>query len=303
MRGRWAVMAVSLAMAGCVAPAALSGGPAASPAASSPAATALAPATAGARPVGGDAAAAEDSRQAAVAAADAALARSGTAPSASVPPDGAAEWRDGQGLPGVDVSRYQETVDWQGLAQSGHAFVFVKATEGSSHRSPTHDDQRADARAAGLVQGAYHYARPGQSSGTLQARFFHSGGGSWTADGLTLPGALDLEFAEDGPQCHGLDQAEMRSWLREFSDEYRRLSGRIPVIYTKAQVWDTCTGGDASFSDHPLWLYDHGDVPGVLPAGWESPTFWQRGVVDHLDRNVYFGTRDQLASWASAPLR
>ena len=195
------------------------------------------------------------------------------------------------------------SVDWISLAQSGHAFVYVKATEGTDHRSPTHDEQRLAARRAGLLQGAYHYARPGQSSGTLQARFFHSAGGSWSADGRTLPGALDLEFAERGPQCHGLSQAEMRAWVREFSDEYRRLSGRVPVIYTKAEVWDTCTGGDTSFKDHPLWLFDHAEVPGRLPAGWERPVLWQRGVVDNLDRNVFFGSRDQLVSWAVAPLR
>lgn len=213
------------------------------------------------------------------------------------------EWRAGEGVAGFDVSRYQEAVNWQGLAQTGHAFVYVKATEGGSHRSPTHDEQRTAAREAGLLQGGYHYARPAQSSGTLQARFFHGLGGGWSADGLTLPGALDLEFAEQGPQCHGLSPGEMVAWVREFSDEYRRLSGRIPVIYTSAEFWDICTGGDDSFADHPLWLFDHAEVPGPLPQGWERPTLWQRGIVDHLDRNVFFGTAEQLAAWASAPLR
>lgn len=221
----------------------------------------------------------------------------------TVSPPALGEWRDGRGVAGFDVSRYQPHVDWAGLVSSGHTFVYVKATEGTNHRSPTHDEQRAGARDAGLVQGAYHYARPGQSSGTLQARFFHANGGTWAADGLTLPGALDLEFAEDGDPCHGLDTRAMRTWVREFSDEYRRLSGRIPAIYTKAEVWDTCTGGDPTFGDHPLWLYDHAATPGRLPSGWERPVLWQRGVQDDLDRNVFFGTTDQLVAWASAPLR
>lgn len=225
------------------------------------------------------------------------------AASPSVSPPTLGEWRSGNGVAGFDVSRYQPQVDWTGLVRSGHTFVYVKATEGTNHRSPTHDEQRTGARAAGLVQGAYHYARPGQSSGTLQARFFHANGGAWAADGLTMPGALDLEYAETGDPCHGLEPRAMRAWVREFSDEYRRLSGRIPTIYTKAEVWDTCTGGDPSFGDHPLWLFDHAVTPGALPSGWDRPVLWQRAVEHDLDRNVFFGTTDQLVAWASAPLR
>lgn len=294
MRGRWAVLAVGLATAGCVAPAVL---PGPQPPARVSTSTAPASEIAAAGP------AATSAPDAGVSTVPADLAASALEPATSAATRQFAPWRQGEGIAGFDVSRYQANVDWVGLAQSGHAFVYVKATEGTDHRSPTHDDQRVAARKAGLVQGAYHYARPGQSSGTLQARFFHSAGGSWSADGRTLPGALDLEFAERGPQCHGLGQDEMRTWVREFSDEYRRLSGRVPVIYTKAEVWDTCTGGDTSFKNHPLWLFDHADAPGRLPVGWERPTLWQRGVVDNLDRNVFFGSRDQLVSWASAPLR
>ncbi|TBT83978.1 hypothetical protein ET989_09920 [Propioniciclava sinopodophylli] len=295
LRGRWAVLAVAAAMAGCVAPSAFQKGSAPAPSDVAPMASAAVESTA--VEVAGAPSPAATPTPAAPAP------QGATLPTPSASPVELAEWRDGEGLPGFDVSRYQQTVDWAGLASAGHAFVYVKATEGTAHRSPTHDEQSKAARDAGLIQGAYHYARPNQSSGTLQARFFNSSGGSWTADGHTLPGALDLEFAEDGPECHGLSQAEMRTWVREFSDEYRRLSGRIPVIYTKTEVWDQCTGGDTSFADHPLWLYDHADAPGRLPAGWDRPTLWQRAIVNDLDRSVFFGSRDQLVAWASAPLR
>ncbi len=274
-RGRLASAAAVLALAGCVAPAAVS---VSLPEADVVPVASLSPVATGS-----------------VAAV--------SAPSAPATPPELGDWRAGRGLSGIDVSRYQPVVDWVGLARGGEQFVYVKATEGTGHRSPTHDDQRANARAVGFVQGAYHYARPAQSSGTLQARFFHANGGAWSADGQTLPGALDLEFAETGDPCHGLEPSAMTAWVREFSDEYRRLSGRIPVIYTKAEVWDTCTDAARGFGDHPLWLFDHADVPGRLPTGWERPTLWQRGIVDDLDRNVFFGTRDQFVVWASAPLR
>lgn len=212
-------------------------------------------------------------------------------------------WRAGEGVAGFDVSRYQPEVDWAGLVAEGHRFVYIKATEGRSHVSPTHAEQRAGATSVGLLLGGYHYARPGGSAGAVQARFFVDNGGGWTPDRPTMPGALDLEFNDSGERCYGLTPRQMTAWVRDFSDEYRRLTGRVPVIYTKAEVWDACTGGDTGFGDHPLWLYDHADVPGVLPTGWERPTLWQRGIVDDLDRNVFFGSGEQLGDWAAGPVR
>ena len=308
MRARWAAGAAVLALAGCVGPAALSlTPPAVAPTASDSVVTPEAPT---ASPVAVEAASVDAAQvRAAQAEAERARARAAEASAsaaavASSTPAPAAEvdWRAGEGVAGVDVSRYQPRVDWPGLLASGHLFTYVKATEGTQHVSPTHDDQRAGARGAGLVQGAYHYARPGQSSGTLQARFFHANGGAWLPDGRTLPGALDLEFAEEGDRCHGLDREQMVAWVREFSDEYRRLSGRIPVIYTKTEVWAECTGGDTTFGSRPLWLFDHAQVPGELPAGWERPTLWQRAVENHLDRNVFFGSAEQLQAWAARPV-
>lgn len=222
-------------------------------------------------------------------------------PTPARPSPALGEWRDGQGVAGIDVSRYQPTVDWQGLVSSGHRFVYVKATEGNSHVSPTHAEQRKAARDIGLLQGGYHYARPSQSSGVLQARFFVNNGGAWSPDGRTLPGALDLEFAETGDRCHGLNPTQMAAWVREFVGEYERQTGRKPVLYTKAEVWDACTEATTGFGDLPLWLYAHGALPGTLPSGWGRPTLWQRAVEGDLDRNVFFGSPDQLAAWASSP--
>jgi hypothetical protein len=62
----------------------------------------------------------------------------------------------------------------------------------------------------GIIHGAIHYADPGASTGSSQANFFFmkgglcislcrfillslSGAGAWTRDGVTLPGAIQLE--------------------------------------------------------------------------------------------------------------
>ena len=86
--------------------------------------------------------------------------------------------------------------------------------------------------------------------------------------------------------------------MRSFVDQYQALTGRTPIIYVKQVTWDRCVGS-AEFGDLALWLYDHDAPMGPLPLGWESATFWQYGVVDGLDRNLFFGDLTGLQTFAT----
>jgi len=57
----------------------------------------------------------------------------------------------------------------------------------------TVNDWDSGATNAGLIRGGYHFARPDVSSGATQATYFLAHGGGWSSDGITLPGALDIE--------------------------------------------------------------------------------------------------------------
>ena len=220
--------------------------------------------------------------------------------SATTSSDPAPDWRTGPTVAGVDVSPYQRTVDWAGLWASGHRFAIVKATEGATWRSPLYAAQRDAARAVGMKVGAYHYARPSSSSGTVQAGHFVTVSGGWSTDGHTLPGALDLERNTSGDPCYGMTPAQLVAWVKDFSAEYQRLTTRVPLIYVRADLWAQCLADDRSVgATNPLWLFDHDGPVGPWPAGWSRPTIWQRGVEANLDRDVFFGTESDLAHFAA----
>ncbi|KAG8719440.1 hypothetical protein FRC08_002825 [Ceratobasidium sp. 394] len=63
------------------------------------------------------------------------------------------------------------------------------------------------------------------------------GTGGWSADGKTLPGALDIEYNPSGPTCYGLSAATMVGWIKSFSDQYNKRTGRYPTIYTTTDWW------------------------------------------------------------------
>lgn len=58
---------------------------------------------------------------------------------------------------GIDVSKYQGNIGWQRVATSGKvAYVYVKATEGTTIQDPMYASNVKGAREAGLPVGSYH---------------------------------------------------------------------------------------------------------------------------------------------------
>ncbi|KAJ3966309.1 glycoside hydrolase family 25 protein [Lentinula raphanica] len=180
------------------------------------------------------------------------------------------------GPKGIDVSHFQGTIDWSSVAANGISFVFIKATEGTTFLDPNFSDNYIGATDAGLIRGGYHFAHPDSSSGATQANYFLAHGGGWSADGITLPGMLDIEYNPSGDECYGLSASAMVSWIQDFSNTYESQTGRYPIIYTTTDWWTTCTGNSAAFAnDNPLFIAHYASTIGTIPSGWLFATFWQ----------------------------
>lgn len=211
-------------------------------------------------------------------------------------------WRP-EGIQGLDVSGWQENVNWTAQFDLGGRFAYVKASEGYTYSNAWFSSQYTGSRNAGMIRGAYHFAIPSVSSAATQARYFVANGGGWSADGMTLPPLLDIEYnpyPELGNSCYNMSQTQMVNWVREFSNTMVSLTGRKPAIYTTTDWWTTCTGNNSGFGDHPLHLARYSTSPGILPAGWAGYSFWQYSATGPFvgDSNVWNGTYSQLKSLA-----
>jgi uncharacterized protein with LGFP repeats/GH25 family lysozyme M1 (1,4-beta-N-acetylmuramidase) len=207
---------------------------------------------------------------------------------------------DVAGVHGVDVSHWQGTVDWNGLAAGGNQWAYIKATEGDNYLDPQFQTNFfTGSYNAGVIRGSYHFALPDRSSGAAQANFFADHGGVWSADGKTLPPVLDIEYNKYGDWCYNLSWGQMVSWIADFVNTMRARTGRTPVIYTTKHWWNLCTGNAWDFGlNSPLWIAGfHGD-PMALPHGWPGWTMWQYAS-DPLDQDLFNGTIDELRALAT----
>lgn len=214
---------------------------------------------------------------------------------------------DTSGVQGIDVSHWQGSINWSQVKGAGIDFVWMKATEGTNFKDSSFNTNYPAAHSAGLIRGAYHFARPNSSSGAAQANYFVDNGGAWSRDNQTLPGVLDIENNPSGAQCYGLSTAQMRTWINDFYNRYKERTTRDVVIYTTASWWNTCTGNWTGMSAKaPLWVAHWTTGSPTIPSGFPTWTAWQytdsgsvAGVSGNVDRNKFNGTRDRLVALAN----
>ncbi len=214
----------------------------------------------------------------------------------------------GSGVQGIDVSHWQGAINWNAVRSSGTQFAWIKATEGTGYTDPRFDSNYVNAYHAGVIRGAYHFARPDVSGGATQAHFFASNGGAWSADNLTLPGVLDIEHNPYGSMCYGKSTTQMRNWIADFYNTYKARTSRDVVIYTTASWWNRCTGSwGGMYYKSPLWAahWTSNHSP-TIPNGFPTWTVWQytstgsvSGVPGNVDRNKFNGSRSRLIALAN----
>ncbi|WP_349258432.1 GH25 family lysozyme [Stackebrandtia sp.] len=203
---------------------------------------------------------------------------------------------------GIDVSSYQGSINWSSVKSAGISFAWIKATEGTTYHDSRFNANYTNAYNAGVIRGAYHFARPGNSSGSAQATYFASHGGGWSKDGKTLPGAVDLEAG-----CAGLSQSSMRNWILAFYNTYKSKTGRDVVIYTTRSWWSSCTGGWTGMgAKSPMWVAHWGVSSPSIPAGFPTWTAWQfsstgrvSGISGNVDRDHFNGSAARLLALAN----
>ncbi len=168
---------------------------------------------------------------------------------------------------GLDVSHYQGNIDWTKVYNAGYRFAFVKATDGATYRDPLFSTNIRNGAAAGLMMGAYHFARPTRHSPIVEADHFVSVIRPYMSL-MQLPPALDLEKGES------MGWSALSNWAERFMEEVQSQLGVTPVIYLNKNY---ARHLDSSLTKYPLWIADYTYNPNATPntEKWSTWEYWQ----------------------------
>lgn len=183
------------------------------------------------------------------------------------------------------------SVDFSAVKAAGIAAVILKATQGSGFVDPTFAPRIADARAAGMLVGAYHFM-DGTSPVEQVAHFL-------SVVGSTNNVLLALDFEAYEPSQASVTQ------VASAINAVKAVTGRLPVVYTNRYM---ITTPNPILSQCPLWLAEYGSNP-VCPPGWTEWELWQhtdgqigsdpKSVpgIGPCDRSRFAGTVAELTAW------
>lgn len=199
---------------------------------------------------------------------------------------------------GIDLSRFQTSVDWVAAHANGVNFAYIKATEGGDLFDPLFTAHWQGARAAGVLRGAYHFfyhCRPAAEQARWFIRHVPRSPGA-------LPPVLDMEWTPTSPTCTTRrEPATIRDEARIFLDILERHYGQRPMIYTTVDFYQDnelwrLSGVEfwlRSVADHPHGAYDG-----------ETWSFWQYtstgiipGIQGEVDVNVFAGSKRSWEDW------
>lgn len=184
---------------------------------------------------------------------------------------------------GIDVSQWQGMIDFAAVKDAGIDLVYLKASEGARMKDPFFYQNYANAKAAGLPVGFYHYlTAKNEDEARAEAHHFLK-----TTEGLVNEAKLVMDLED----IVGLSRAEVNETAAAFLGEVREFSGKTPAIYAGA---DTARLLDGRFAAYPLWIAQYDVEDPDMDNVWETWAGWQytdrgrvAGIQGWVDRDIF----------------
>jgi len=204
--------------------------------------------------------------------------------------------------PGIDLSSHNGEVDFSRVVRAGVKYAWIKVTEGTTHVNPGFQKKFEDARRAGLIVGAYHFARPDTYAGDPK---------DWKNEADNFLKQLEVARLECGDLVPVVDLEQGLKtddnynceWYLNWLDYVGCQTKTRPVIYTARWAWQLYIMKGSNelqnqLSTYPLWLasYNEGVQPERTTTLWNKWDIWQYtgsgtvpGVTGRCDQNWMAG--------------
>lgn len=212
-----------------------------------------------------------------------------------------------QNILGIDVSKWQGDIDWELIHAQGKVFAYIKATEGMTYTDPFFIKNVEGGIQAGVIVGAYHFARPDNNTALEDANNYLSQAHVCVGSNF-LPPALDLENPNSSTNITNLfTSKELSEWVQEWCEKVEEKTGIRPIIYTNSYIANYLQD---ELNKYGLWIAKPNTPPSTPPSNigiwndWNIKQYsWEGnilGINGNVDLNIYNGSIDNFKDFINA---
>ncbi|WP_109433856.1 glycoside hydrolase family 25 protein [Aquimarina sp. AU119] len=197
---------------------------------------------------------------------------------------------------GMDISHFQNDIDWDDIKEDGVNFVYIKASEGAHFKDPKFKKNHAAAINNCIYRGAYHFYETGTNPEQQAQNFIAAVDKLVSGD---LPPVLDLE--QGGIKTSVTKETYQKNTLKWLTIVEEKL-GVIPIIYCDPSFGDAYLN-HPDFAKYKLWVAEYTKKSPKVPETWKNKgwTFWQRtdsekieGIKGSVDYDIFQGKTDEF---------
>ncbi|MBE6975929.1 MAG: lysozyme [Ruminococcaceae bacterium] len=191
---------------------------------------------------------------------------------------------------GIDVSKYQQNVDWQKVADAGITFVVIRiGGRGYGQSGALYADELAQshydgAKAAGLQVGAYFFS---QAVSVAEAREEAAYALELTKEwGLDMPIVFDWEYVSDTARTAHSDAETVTACAAAFCDRILE-SGKQAMIYVRPELEKLQLDELTQYQQWVAWYSDTMDYPYHFDMWQYTKTGSVPGISGNVDINLF----------------
>ena len=212
-------------------------------------------------------------------------------------------WSDlSSAIKGIDVSKWQNNINWQQVKASGVGFVFIRLgyrgyVDGSIMKDETFDANIQGATASGIPVGVYFASKARNTNEAKEEA-------EWIIDQLkpyniTWPLVLDVEIQDETDRVSNLDIDTRTNNVITACDMLKE-AGYTPMIYSNPKVL-IARLDYTKLEAYPKWVAEYQNLP-HYPYSFQIWQASETGKVDGIegDVDINYSMVDFAQGWSGS---
>ena len=204
---------------------------------------------------------------------------------------------------GIDVSEFQNTIDWNQVQSAGVKFAYIRATDGTTIQDADFVKNWQGAEKAGIPVGAYHFFT---TTSPVQSQITNFVSTVKQVDSGKLAPFLDVE---DPTQFEKFTVPERVAMIQQWLDGVQQQLGVKPMLYMSSNFSSQVLNNAPQFNSYKLFVADYTTDPQpIVPQPWTNWDFWQHadngkvaGITGDVDMDYFHGPESSLPVIKPAP--